>query len=186
MADVDFIITGLGDVEKNIKQIANILTTPGIEDMLYGIGSSVRNIARNSVNNAVYRTPESKNYKRTRFLYETIYIATSDRSDYDECFARGLASAQAIYPKRDTTTTYQMLPQLVPPDRSVIVVAGSVYAEYVEYGNGHVGPRPFMRPAQEKAGPISVRSVDAFVRQFLSRAAGRATRTAGGQFASRY
>jgi len=186
MARTEVVIVGMKDVQEGIKQISNILTTEGVQTLLWDTGVAVRESARRNLLNAVYRTAESKNYKRTRFLYETIYISTAHRDDYAECYSRGFTLASAVYPHQQVKNTYRMAPFVRAKKLEVQVISGSVYSDFVEFGNGKVGPRPYMRPTIDKAHPVAVQSVDHYVRGFLQRAAQRARRTAGGQFVSRY
>jgi len=185
-ARTEVVIVGMKDVQEGIKQISNILTTEGVQTLLWDTGITVRESARRNLLNAVYRTAESKNYKRTRFLFETIYVSTAHRNDYAECYARGFALAIAVYPHQQVKNTYRMAPLVEAKKLEVQVISGSVYSDFVEFGNGKVGPRPFMRLTVEKAHPVAVQSVDNYVRQYLSRAAQRARRSTGGQFMSRY
>ena len=140
-------IVGIDKVNKTLFDLANMLSSEQMYDVLWDAGTVLRRHCRQMCQQVVYSTPESKNYKRTGYLKEAIYVQIKGKYDRDEMQARGYALAEATYPgKGSNPQTYKMV-RFTPhtAKKSVRVTAAARYADYVEYGTGHMPARPFMR-----------------------------------------
>lgn len=76
----------------------------------------------------------------TGFLKNSIYVVTSDSSDYGQ----GASS-----PPKDAS----LLPEVAHPDDDLtaIIAVGANYGIYVEMGTVRMAPQPYLAPAAEKA-----------------------------------
>lgn len=143
------IFIGLDKVQETMYQVANVLNSAGIQDVLWQMGEETRRQCQLMCTQVVYNTPESPRYRRTGYLRAAMYITTKSRHDRHEVQARAYALAVAMYPGRNTSKTYRMVPfQPYTANRAVRIVSGAIYSDFVEYG-GSVGPRPFMRAGAE-------------------------------------
>jgi len=186
--DSTVVIVGLKEVMDTLYNVSNLVDHVLMQEVLWDMGQETKRQCQLMCDAVVYATPETRAYKRTGYLRDTIYVTQVGRSDWKESHASGYAKARAIYPKRQTAFTYRLGTITRPPSRrEVKVTAGAIYAQYVEYGgNNNAGARPFMR-AGSIAGESAIVSIgNAGIRRVLSivssgRAAGRA-RNARGQF----
>jgi HK97 gp10 family phage protein len=104
---------------------------PAIADALYqDLKKAVKETAEGIQTDARSLVPVD-----TGFLFDSIYVAAFDSSDYGSGGFGG--EHQELFPEVET-----------PPDEFTAYVAvGATYGEFVEYGTIHMAPEPFFTPA---------------------------------------
>jgi hypothetical protein len=132
-------------------------------------GEIIRDYCLMSLQSVVYDTPESYSYKRTFYLYNSLYIVTDNYTDFHEVAARASAFPRRVYYKEEDLQKYQMSFVPMAEARQVRVVAGAIYALDVEVGNNPRGPRPFMRQGLEQSKHEVENNIRARTSEQLSR-----------------
>ena len=163
-------IVGIDKVNKTLYQLSNLLTTDQMYDILWDAGTIIRQHCRQMCQQVVYSTPESKNYKRTGYLKEAIYVQVKGKYDREEVQASAYALAEATYPGRASNPrTYKMV-RFTPhtAKRSVRITAAARYASFVEYGTSYMPPRPFMRAGAAAGHRDAMSRIESGIRRIIN------------------
>ena len=160
---------GLAKVQEMYKNLAKLTDSIDMANSIWKAGILLRVACQQSAYELIYSTPESKNYKRTSYLRNSLYLTMLRRTDRAEMHAKAYAGAEATYPNRSNNAkTYKLVPHIpYPTKRAVRLTAGAIYADSVEYGTGNnkAGPRPFMRNGADK----SAREVSQYLEDEIAR-----------------
>lgn len=182
------VITGLREVQQNMRDVANLTGTEAMQDVVWSMGEDMRVQCQAMCTQVVYSTPENPKYQRTGYLREAMYITMRGRTDRQEVQARAYALAQATYPNRGSNSrTYRMVGHTPYPSRlGVRLTSGAIYSDFVEFGTGNnnSGPRPFMRSGADAGERVVVGNAMQTISRLISqaasgRASGRARNTRG-------
>ena len=184
------VITGLRQVQQNMRDVANLVGTDAMQDIVWRMGQDMRVQCQEMATQVIYNTPESPKYRRTGYLREALYITMLGRTDRQEVQARAYALAQATYPNRNSNSrTYRMVGHTPYPSKlGVRLTSGAIYSDMVEFGTGNnnSGPRPFMRSGADTGERVVAgNAMQAISRLISAAASGRASgraRNARGQF----